>query len=89
VQYRTTRDATTLTIKPTARLAWEAIHVKRIGDERVRKTTTQRFRCQYEELALREGEGVEDFALRLTNIISQLVTLGDLEDPMKVVEKYQ
>lgn len=29
----------TLTIKPTTRLAWESINVKRIGDDRMRKTT--------------------------------------------------
>jgi hypothetical protein len=31
----------------------------------------QRVRRQYEELALKEGEGVEDFALCFTNIVSQ------------------
>jgi hypothetical protein len=31
---------------------------------------------------------MEDFSLRLTNIVSQLATLGDPEDPTKVVEKY-
>ncbi|WVZ98284.1 hypothetical protein U9M48_043746 [Paspalum notatum var. saurae] len=60
----------------------------RIGDDHVRKSSAQRVRRQYEELALRDGEGVEDFALRLTNIVSQLATLGDPEDPIKVVEKY-
>ena len=78
----------TLAVKPSEKLAWEAIRVMRIGDDRVRKTSAQRVRRQYEELALREGEGVEDFALRLTNIVSQLATLGDPEDPTKVVEKY-
>jgi hypothetical protein len=78
----------TLAVKPTARLAWEAVRIMRIGDDRVRKTTAQRVRRQYEELALKEGEGVEDFSLRLTNIVSQLATLGDPEDPTKVVEKY-
>jgi hypothetical protein len=78
----------TLAIKPTAKLAWEAVRIMRIGDDRVRKTTAQRVRRQYEELALKEGEGVEDFSLRLTNIVRQLATLGDPEDPTKVVEKY-
>jgi hypothetical protein len=78
----------TLAVKPTAKLAWEVVRIMWIGDDRVRKTTAQRVRRQYEELVLKEGEGVEDFSLRLTNIVSQLATLGDPEDPTKVVEKY-
>ncbi|WVZ94478.1 hypothetical protein U9M48_040365 [Paspalum notatum var. saurae] len=78
----------TLAVKPTAKQAWESLRIMRIGDDRGRKTSAQRVRRQYEELALRDGEGIEDFALRLTNIVSQLATLGDPEDLTKVVEKY-
>ena len=77
-----------LTIKESAKEAWESIRVMRIGDDRIRKTSAQRLRRQYEELALRDGEGVEAFALRLTGIVNQLSTLGDPKDPKKVVEKY-
>ena len=78
----------TLAIKESAKEAWDSIRVMRIGDDRIKKTSAQRLRRQYEELALRDGEGVEDFALRLTDIVNQLSTLGDPEDPKKVVEKY-
>ena len=78
----------TLTVKESAKEAWESIRVMRIGDNRIRKTSAQRLRRQYEELTLRDGEGVEDFTLRLTGIVNQLSTLGDPEDPNKVVEKY-
>ncbi|WVZ71839.1 hypothetical protein U9M48_020373 [Paspalum notatum var. saurae] len=60
----------TLAVKPTAKQAWESLRIMRIGDDRLRKTSAQRVRRQYEELALRDGEGIEDFALRLTNIVS-------------------
>jgi hypothetical protein len=60
----------------------------RIGDERIKKTSAQRVRREYELLALRDGEGVEDFALRLTSLVNQLATLGDPEPPHKVVRKY-
>ena len=78
----------TLAVKDSAKEAWDSIRVMRIGDDRIRKTSAQRLRRQYEELTLRDGEGVEDFALRLTGIVNQLSTLGDPEDPKKVVEKY-
>ena len=78
----------TLAFKESPKEAWESIRVMRIGDDRIRKTNVQRLRCHYEELALQDGEGLEDFALRLTDIVNQLYTLGDTEDSKKVVEKY-
>ena len=78
----------TLAVKDSAKEAWDSIRVMRIGDDRIRKTSAQRLRRQYEELTLRDSEGVEDFALRLTGIVNQLSTLGDPEEPKKVVEKY-
>ena len=78
----------TLAIKESAKEAWESIRVMRIGDDRIRRTSAQQMRRQYEELALRDGEGTEDFTLRLTGIVNQLSTLGDSGDPKKVVEKY-
>jgi hypothetical protein len=74
--------------KPSARAAWNAIRTMRVGDDRVRKSSAQRVRRQYEELMFKDGEGVEDFALRLTGLVNQLAILGDPEDPAKVVEKY-
>ena len=60
----------TLAVKEFAKEAWESIRVMKIGDDRIRKTSAQRLRHQYEELALRDGEGVEDFALHLTGIVN-------------------
>jgi hypothetical protein len=39
-------------------------------------------------LAFRDGEGIEDFAMRLAEIINQLTTPGDPEPDDKVVLKY-
>ena len=36
--------------KPSARAAWNAIRTMRVGDDRVRKSSAQRVRRQYEEL---------------------------------------
>jgi transposase InsO family protein len=78
----------TLAVKPTAKDAWEALKTLRIGDERVRKSTAQRLRREYEMLSFRDSESVEAFALRLTDVVAQLAMLGDPESPEKVVEKY-
>jgi len=62
----------TLAVKQTAKEAWEALKTMRIGDERVRKSTAQRLRREYEMLSFRDNESVEAFALRLTDVVVQL-----------------
>lgn len=78
----------TLATKASAHEAWEAIKTMRVGDERARKTTAQALRVEYEQIGFRDGESVEDFALRLTNLVQRLAILGDPEPEAKVVAKY-
>ncbi|CAA6674154.1 unnamed protein product [Spirodela intermedia] len=63
--------------KETAKEAWEAIATMRIGDDRVKKTSA----------TFKEGESVEDYALRLNSMASTLTTLGDKVEETQVVEK--
>lgn len=74
--------------KDTAHDAWEAIKTLRIGDDRVRRSTAQTLRAEYESIALRPGEAIEEFALRLTNITQRMAALGDPEPEPRVVAKY-
>jgi hypothetical protein len=60
----------------------------RIGDERVRKSTAQSLRVEYEQITFHDGESVEDFALCLSNIVQRLAIIGDPEPEPKVVAKY-
>jgi hypothetical protein len=78
----------TLARKGTAKEAWEAIKKIRIGNDRVRKAIAQNLRAEYEAIALRDGEPIDDFTLRLTGIVQCLATLGDPEPDEKVVAKY-
>ena len=43
---------------------------------------------EYEQITFRNGESVEDFALRLMNIVQRLSILGDPEPEAKVVAKH-
>ena len=78
----------TLATKSSAKATWDAIKTMRIGDERVRKSTAQNLRTEYEQIAFRDGESVEEFALRLLNIVQRLAILSDPEPEGKVVAKY-
>lgn len=75
-------------VKESAKEAWDALKTMRIGIDRVRKANAQKLRKEYEGIAFRDGELVDDFALRLTGLINQLAILGDPEPSNKVVKKY-
>jgi len=75
--------------KPTAKLAWEAIATRRLGGVRVRRATLQRLRGEWESLPFQPGEQIEDFALRLTNLMKQMAINGDTDlDEERAVEKF-
>jgi hypothetical protein len=77
-----------LAVKETATEAWEAIRTLRLGDERRRAVTAQSFRAEYETLKLRDGEPIEDFALRFTGVVQRPGGLGDPEPDAKAVKKF-
>jgi hypothetical protein len=57
-----------LSKKRTAKEAWDAIAAARIGSDRARKTTLQALHKEWENLAFKVGEDVDDFALRLNTL---------------------
>jgi hypothetical protein len=57
-----------LSKKRTAKEAWDAIAAACIGSDRARKTTLQALRKEWEKLAFKPGEDVDDFALRLNTL---------------------
>jgi hypothetical protein len=63
--------------KRTAKEAWDVIAVAHIGSDRARKTTLQALRKEWENLALKPGEDVDDFALRLNTLLQKMVQFGD------------
>ena len=61
-----------LTNKRTAKEAWDAIATARIGSDRARKSTLQALRKEWENLAFKPGEDVDDFALRLNTLLQKM-----------------
>ena len=54
-----------LGVKSSAKEAWEAIVVMRIGSDRAKKVAAQILKQEYANLKFKDGEMVEDFSLRL------------------------
>jgi hypothetical protein len=63
--------------KRTAKEAWDGIAMARIGSNRARKTTLHALRKEWENLAVKLGEDVDDFALRLNTLLQKMVQFGD------------
>jgi hypothetical protein len=80
-----------LSQKRTAKEAWDAITATRIGSDRARKTTLQALRKEWENLAFKPGEDVDDFALRLNTLLQKMVqfatmTIEEAIGRLKVVD---
>jgi len=72
----------------TAKEAWEAIAVMRVGSDRAKKATTQMLRQEYANLKFKDGELVEEFSLRLSSLISKLGSYGVTINEEEAVSKY-
>ena len=56
--------------------------------ERVRELKAQTLCLQYEEIRFKAGEQVNDFALWLQGLVTELATLGDPIDNKMVILKF-
>jgi hypothetical protein len=77
-----------LSKKRTIKEAWDAIAAARIGSDRARKATLQALRKEWENLAFKPGEDVDDFALRLNTMQQKMVQFdNDTYGEERVIEK--
>jgi hypothetical protein len=63
--------------KETAKEAWDAIATMRVGDDRMKKATTQQLYRKFDLATFDDGETVEDYALYLSSMVAHLTTLGE------------
>jgi hypothetical protein len=77
-----------LAVKDTAKEAWDALKTLRLGSERVREARAQTRRSEFENLRFKDGEKVEQFAMRLTGVMHDLEILGDRVTEHKAVLKF-
>ena len=74
--------------KGSAKAAWEAIRLQHQGSDRVRETHLRRLRAEFETVSFKDGERVDDFAMRISGIASLLRSFGDIVDEEKIVRKF-
>jgi hypothetical protein len=75
-----------LAVKRTAKAAWDAVKVMRVGADRVKEATAQRLRKEFEDITLLDGETLDKFGLHIMNIVNNLWSLGDTVEEVKIVQ---
>ena len=73
--------------KKTAKEAWEALKTMFMGADRVKAARIQTLKAEFESLNMKESEGVDEFAAKVSNIVSTMRTLGDTVTESYVVKK--
>ncbi|CAN6374469.1 unnamed protein product [Urochloa humidicola] len=82
-----TEMVASLVTKATALEAWNAVKERRVGSDQVQRTEAQRLLREFENMRFTSGEGVDDYTVRLQNIVAALETVGETIPPRRVVEK--
>jgi hypothetical protein len=73
----------TIAEKSSAKEAWMAVRIMRLGDERVREANAQKLLGAFENVKFRDGE----FAMRLNTLASELRALGEKVDEVRLIKK--
>jgi hypothetical protein len=72
-----TKMVSALSGKATTKDAWDAIAAARVDSDRALKSALQKLREEWERLAFKPGEEVDNFALRLSSLRQRLEQYGD------------
>jgi hypothetical protein len=76
-----------LAAKQTAKEAWAVVKSLQMGDTRVQEAKAQHLLKQFENAAFKDGEAINDFAVRIGSIAAELHELGEDMEDERVVKK--
>jgi hypothetical protein len=74
-----------IAVKKSAKEAWVAVRSMRMGDARVREANAERLLKVFENIKFKDGEKVDDFAMRLSSLVSEMRELGEEVEEVRVV----
>lgn len=77
-----------LMAKACPKKAWASIGTQRLGSDRVHEANAQRLQADFENIAFKDGECVDNFAMRIDGLATQLRSLGDTVDDARIVQKF-
>jgi hypothetical protein len=77
----------TIAEKSSAKEPWMAVRIMRLGDERVHEANAQKLLGVFENVKFHDGEMIDEFAMRLNTLASELRALGKKVDEVRLVKK--
>ena len=72
----------------TAKSVWDAIKARHIGAERVREARLQTLMAEFERIKMKDGDTIDMFVGRLSEITSKSASLGEVIEEPKLVKKF-
>jgi cell fate (sporulation/competence/biofilm development) regulator YlbF (YheA/YmcA/DUF963 family) len=78
----------TLGSHKTVKEAWEVVQTMRLGADRVKDVNAQKLLKEFENIQFKEGEMIDDFGMRITNLVANLKALGEMVEDTRVVKKF-
>jgi hypothetical protein len=73
--------------KDTAKEAWDMIATMRVGDNCVKKATTQQLRQKFDLAMFKDGVTVEDYVLRLSGMTAHLTMFSEEVEDSEIIGK--
>lgn len=73
--------------KETAKEAWTMLKTMHMGVERVIEAKVQTLKTELDVLQMKDGESIDDFAMKLASIVSKIRALGEKIEEAYVVKK--
>ncbi|KAJ9538848.1 hypothetical protein OSB04_031581 [Centaurea solstitialis] len=70
-----------------AKEIWDTLKIRNIGVEQVQKARLQTLRSEFEALEMNEGDSLDSFIVKMTNVISKITSLGTTFDQPTLVRK--
>jgi hypothetical protein len=63
--------------KKTAKAAWEAVKTMWLGADHVKEVNAEKLLAEFEAIMFKPGETIDDFAIRISKIVTYLEGLGE------------
>lgn len=73
--------------KRTAKDAWNAIKTVSLGADKVKAARAQTLKGEFESLKMKETEQLDDFYMKLNNLVTNIRALGEKMEEAYVVKK--
>jgi hypothetical protein len=74
--------------KKTVKEAWEAVEKLRLGADQVKEVKAQRLLREFENVAFKDGETIDEFGMRISNLAAELRTMGETVEDVRIIKKF-